>query len=238
MKILAIESSAIVASIAIAEDDKLICEYTSNHKKTHSQTLMPMIEEVAKLINLDLQELDAIAVANGPGSFTGLRIGVATAKGLAHALDLPIIPVKTLDALAYNIGYTDKVICPMMDARRNQVYTALYTYEDNVFTNILPSTVVPIEDIFEAIKKTGKQVIFLGDGVAPHKTHIENNFMKEEYVLAPLNNNIQRAASVAALGMEDAIAGKGVSYMNFAPIYLRKSQAEREYERKQRSCTE
>ncbi len=237
MKLLAIESSAIVASIAIAEDDRLICEYTSNHKKTHSQTLMPMIEEVSKLIDLDLKELDAIAIANGPGSFTGLRIGVATAKGLAHALDIPIIPVKTLDALAFNIGFTDKLICPMMDARRNQVYTALYTYENNTFKNILPSTVVPIEDIFSEIKTIGREVVFLGDGVAPHIEHIQNNFTKKEYVLAPLNNNIQRAASVAALGMKDAQEGKGESYMNFAPIYLRKSQAEREYERKHHSCT-
>lgn len=180
MKLLAIESSAIVASIAIAEDDRLICEYTSNHKKTHSQTLMPMIEEVSKLIDLDLKELDAIAIANGPGSFTGLRIGVATAKGLAHALDIPIIPVKTLDALAFNIGFTDKLICPMMDARRNQVYTALYTYENNTFKNILPSTVVPIEDIFSEIKTIGREVVFfLGDGVAPHIEHIQKKFYKE-----------------------------------------------------------
>lgn len=237
MKLLAIESSAIVASIAIAEDDRLICEYTSNHKKTHSQTLMPMIEAVSQLIELDLKELDAIAIANGPGSFTGLRIGVATAKGLAHALDIPIVPVGTLDALAYNMGPTDQLICPMMDARRNQVYTALYKYEHHQFTPILPSTVVPIETIFNIIKGRHEQVIFLGDGVAPHMEKIQNNFAKEEYVLAPLNNNIQRAASVAALGMNYAKEGKGESYMHFAPIYLRKSQAEREYERKQHSCT-
>ncbi len=125
----------------------------------------------------------------------------------------------------------------MMDARRNQVYTALYTYENNTFKNILPSTVVPIEDIFSEIKTIGREVVFLGDGVAPHIEHIQNNFTKKEYVLAPLNNNIQRAASVAALGMKDAQEGKGESYMNLCTYLLRKSQAEREYERKHHSCT-
>ncbi|MCT4542519.1 MAG: tRNA (adenosine(37)-N6)-threonylcarbamoyltransferase complex dimerization subunit type 1 TsaB [Vallitalea sp.] len=236
MKVLAIESSAIAASIAVAEDNRLICEYTTNHKKTHSQTLMPMIEQATNMINLDLKELDIIAVANGPGSFTGLRIGVATAKGLAHALNIPIVAVPTLDALAYNIGHTDKLICPLMDARRNQVYTALYEYNNNNFTNILPSTVVPREEIFEKIKELSKEVIFLGDGVLPNIETIKTTFNNEEYNLASLNNNIQRGASVAALGIQYAKEGKSESYMNFKPIYLRKSQAEREYERKHNKC--
>lgn len=236
MKVLAIESSAVAASIAVAEDNQLICEYTTNYKKTHSQTLMPMIEEVCKMINLDLSELDIIAVSKGPGSFTGLRIGVATAKGLAHTLDIPIAGINTLDALAYNMGYTDRIICPLMDARRKQVYTGLYSYEDNVFTNILPSTVVPIEEIIAEIKRLSRQVIFLGDGVAPNMDTIKNNFTQEEYVLATLNNNIQRASSVAALGISYGIKGETESYMNFKPVYLRKSQAEREYERKHNTC--
>ncbi|GKX30487.1 tRNA (adenosine(37)-N6)-threonylcarbamoyltransferase complex dimerization subunit type 1 TsaB [Vallitalea longa] len=236
MKVLAIESSAVAASIAVAEDNQLICEYTTNYKKTHSQTLMPMIEEVCNMINLDLDELDVIAVSKGPGSFTGLRIGVATAKGLAHTLEIPIAGINTLDALAYNIGYTDRIICPLMDARRNQVYTGLYSYNGNDFINILPSTVVPIEEIIIEIKKLSRQVIFLGDGVAPNIDAIKNNFTHEEYVLAPLNNNVQRASSVAALGILYGTKGKTESYMNFKPIYLRKSQAEREYERKHNTC--
>lgn len=236
MKVLAIESSAVAASIAVAEDDKLLCEYTTNYKKTHSQTLMPMIEEVTNMINLDLSELDIIAVSKGPGSFTGLRIGVATAKGLAHTLEIPIVGVPTLDALAYNIACTDKIICPLMDARRSQVYTGLYSYDDNIFNTVLPSTVVPVEDIFEEIKKLNREVIFLGDGVAPNIDRIKNNFTDNEYVLAPLNNNIQRASSVAALGILNALKGETESYMNFKPIYLRKSQAEREFERKHNTC--
>ncbi len=129
MKILAIDSSGLVASVAVTEDDVLISEYTTNYKKTHSQTLLPMLDEVKKMTELDLSTLDAIAVSAGPGSFTGLRIGSATAKGLGLALDKPLIGVPTVDALAMNLYGTDSLICPLMDARRNQVYTGVYTFE-------------------------------------------------------------------------------------------------------------
>ena len=129
MKILALDSSGLVASVAVLEDDALLAEYTMNYKKTHSQTLLPMLDEMAKMIDLDLNTIDAIAVAGGPGSFTGLRIGSATAKGLGLALSIPIIPVPTVDALAYNLYGSDKLICPIMDARRNQVYTGIYRFE-------------------------------------------------------------------------------------------------------------
>ena len=128
MKILALDSSGLVASAAVVEDDITIAEYTINYKKTHSQTLLPMLDELRRMTELDLHTIDAIAVAAGPGSFTGLRIGSATAKGLGFALDIPIIPVPTVDALAYNLYGSDKLICPLMDARRNQVYTGLYTF--------------------------------------------------------------------------------------------------------------
>lgn len=236
MKTLAIESSAITASVAIAEDNRLICEYTSNYKKTHSQTLMPMIEEIVNMVELNLEDLDIISVANGPGSFTGLRIGVATAKGLAHTLNIPVVSVPTLDALAYNIGYTDRIICPLMDARRNQVYTALYCYENNKFTKIQEDIAVPIEEIICKIKEMGRKVIFLGDGITPNIEYIKNNLDNNEYVLASINNNIQRGASVAALGLQYAVEGKAESFMNCKPVYLRKSQAEREYERKHNTC--
>ena len=126
MKILALDSSGLVASVAVVEEDQLLAEYTVNYKKTHSQTLLPMLDEIAKMIELNLETIDAIAVAAGPGSFTGLRIGSATAKGLGLALKKPLIPVPTVDALAYNLYDTTGVICPMMDARRKQVYTGIY----------------------------------------------------------------------------------------------------------------
>ena len=123
MKILALDSSGLVASAAVMEDDILLAEYTVNYKKTHSQTLLPMLDAIVSMVELDLNTIDAIALAAGPGSFTGLRIGAATAKGLGLALDKPIVAVPTVDALAYNLYDTDKLICPMMDARRQQVYT-------------------------------------------------------------------------------------------------------------------
>ena len=117
MKVLGIDSSGMVASVAVVEDDILFAEYTVNYKKTHSQTLLSMLSEIGDMISLDLNSLDAIAVAAGPGSFTGLRIGSATAKGLGLALDKPIIPVPTVDGLAYDLWGTDKIVCPLMDAR-------------------------------------------------------------------------------------------------------------------------
>ena len=128
MKLIGIDSSGLVASVAIMEDDKLVAEYTVNNKKTHSQTLLPMLEEIVQSTGLDLKEVDAIAIAAGPGSFTGLRIGSATAKGLGLALKKPIVPVSTVDALAYNMYGTDCLVCPIMDARRNQVYTGIYEF--------------------------------------------------------------------------------------------------------------
>ena len=133
MKILALDSSGLVASVAIIEDDNLLGEYTINYKKTHSQTLLPMLDEVAKMIELDLASVDAIAVSAGPGSFTGLRIGSATAKGLALALNQEIVSVPTVDALAYNLWGCEDVICHLMDARRKQTYTGLYTFDNGKF---------------------------------------------------------------------------------------------------------
>ena len=125
MKILAIDSSGLVASVALLEDDTLLAEYTVNYKKTHSQTLLPMLDAIVQMIDLDLNSIDAIAVSKGPGSFTGLRIGSATAKGLGLALEKPLIEVPTVDALAYNLYDAEGLVVPMMDARRAQVYTGI-----------------------------------------------------------------------------------------------------------------
>ena len=127
MNILAIDTTGLVASVALVNEDKTIGEFTTNYKKTHSQTIMPMIEILVKMLEVDLDTVDYIACACGPGSFTGLRIGAATAKGLAHGLGKQIIAVPTLDALAYNMMESNNLIVPIMDARRNQVYSALYS---------------------------------------------------------------------------------------------------------------
>lgn len=231
MKILALDSSGLVASVAVMEDDNLIAEYTMNYKKTHSQTLMPMLDEARKMTELDLGTLDAIAIAAGPGSFTGLRIGSATAKGLGLALDKPIIPVPTVDALAFNLYGSGSVICPLMDARRNQVYTGLYefirTKEDYELSCLLPQCAADLMDIIGKINALGRDVIFLGDGVAVYRNVIEEQ-TKVSYNFAPASCNRQRAACVAALAERLYRQGIVQTAAEHTPEYLRLSQAERE----------
>ena len=173
MKILALDSSGLVASAAIVAEDVTIAEYTVNHKKTHSQTLLPMLDEIRRMTELDLSTIDAIAIACGPGSFTGLRIGAATAKGLGFALNIPIIPVPTVASLAYNLYGSEKIICPLMDARRNQVYTGLYTFKDGELVTIEPQCAVDIAQILDKINAVGKEAVFLGDGVCVYKERLE-----------------------------------------------------------------
>ena len=228
MKILGIESSSLVASIAIVEDENMLAEYTVNFKKTHSQTLLPMLDEVMRMLGMELQEVDAIAVSGGPGSFTGLRIGAATAKGLGFALQKPLIHVPTLDATAYNLCGSDALICPIMDARRNQVYNGLY-YCDRDLKVICAQRAVDMHELILELNARGERVIFLGDGVPVYQKIIENE-ITIPYTFAMAHQNRQRAASVASLGLCYARENKMVSASDFAPNYLRKSQAERERE--------
>lgn len=231
MKILALDSSGLVASVAIMEDDELICEFTMNYKKTHSQTLVPMLDEVKRMIDLDLSTIDAIAVAQGPGSFTGLRIGSATAKGLGLALNKPIVPVKTVDALAYNLYATDKVICPIMDARRNQVYTGLYTFEktekDYQLKILMQQCAIEMSEMIEKINELGQEVIFLGDGVPVFSQQIAEK-ITVPYSYAPACCNRQKASLVAARAKVLYEQGIMETAAEHAPDYLRLSQAERE----------
>lgn len=228
MKILAVESSANVASVAILEEEVLIAEYTVNHKKTHSQTLMPMLDEIVSMTELELEGIDAFAIAGGPGSFTGLRIGSATVKGLAMGCDKPVISVPTVDAMAYSMyGYTG-VICPMMDARRAQVYSGLYSFdEEGDFQVLKQQSALPVEDIIEEINRLGRTVILLGDGVPVNKDKLQE-LIAVPYIFAPACANRQRAAAVGQLAMDYFKKGKTVSATEHVPEYLRVSQAERE----------
>ena len=227
MKILALDSSGLVASVAVAEDDNLIAEYTVNYKKTHSQTLLPMLDEIAKMTELDLNTIDAIAVAAGPGSFTGLRIGSATAKGLGLALKKPLIPIPTVEGIAYNLYGTKALICPLMDARRNQVYTGIYEFSGENFKKVEDQMAVPIEEIIRKLNETGREVIFLGDGVSVYKKVIEQQ-CSIPYSFAPAHVNKQRAGALAALAQQYFREGKIEDPAEHKPDYLRLSQAERE----------
>ena len=229
MKILGIDSSGIVASAAIADEKNIIAEFTINNKQTHSQTLLPMIDMVVKMSGVQLEEIDAIAVAAGPGSFTGLRIGSSTAKGLALALNKPIVSVPTLDGLAYRLAISEGIICPIMDARRNQVYTAVYKMENGELKALSEQKAVDIHELFEELEKYNEKVVFIGDGVDVHReTIIEEYKGKSEF--APVHMAKQSAAAVAALGMIYYNQGKAESGAEHKPVYLRKSQAERERE--------
>jgi len=223
VKLLALESSGLVASVAIAEDDILIAEYTTNTKLTHSQTLLPMVDEIVKRTDTDLHTLDAIAISAGPGSFTGLRIGAATAKGLCLALDKPIIAVPTLDAMIYGAGRTDKLVVPIMDARRNQVYTRL----DGV------STAIDMHELIGILNSKGQEVLLLGDGVPVYKDQIQDE-LRVPYSYAPACFSRQRAGAVASLAMTI----EPMDADDFAPDYLRKSQAEREKEEQEKAARE
>ena len=227
MKVLGIDSSGLVASVAVVEDDILLAEYTVNYKKTHSQTLLPMLKEIGDMINLDLNSLDAIAIAAGPGSFTGLRIGSATAKGLGLALDKPIIPVPTVDGLAYDLWGTDKIVCPIMDARRNQVYTGVYCYTDHRLDTVWEQDTMSIEALAEGLNCLDHEVIFLGDGVAVYRKKLQE-LLTIPFSFAQAHVNRQRAAAVAALAEVYYKEGKIQTAEEHEPEYLRKSQAERE----------
>ena len=227
MKILGLDSSGIVASVAIVEDDVLIAEYTVNYKKTHSQTLLPMLDEIAKMTELDLNSIDAIVVAAGPGSFTGLRIGSATAKGLGLALKKPLIAIPTVEGLAYNLYDISGLICPIMDARRKQVYTGIYRFTDHQLKVVEDQMAVPMETVIEKLNQYGEAVTFLGDGVSVFHELIAEK-MTVPYSFAPAHVNKQRAAAVAALGEIYYRQGKTETAMEHVPDYLRVSQAERE----------
>lgn len=227
MKILAIDTTGQTAAAAIVEDDKLIAEFTLNYKLTHSQTILPMIAEICEKSETKPEDADYIACSCGPGSFTGLRIGAATAKGLALALHKKLVPVPTLDALAYNVFETDKIICPIMDARRSQVYTAFYRWNSQELCRLTEMMAISIDEVIQMAQDYGQKIIFLGDGVPVHQKKLS---LYPTFIYAPAHCSLQRAASVGALAMVLAKEGKAVEGNAFELIYLRKAQAERERE--------
>ena len=229
MRILAIESSAVTASVAIITDSTVTAEYTINYKKTHSQTLLPMIDEICRMTETRPDSFDLIAVSVGPGSFTGLRIGVATGKGIALANNIPMVAVPTLKAMAYNLSMTDKLICPVMDARRDHVYGGVFHFnsQGELETDV-EQGLFSGKDLVKLVNDLGKDEVFIGDG----RGIIE----KEEELLtcgcqyAPVHLNTQRASSVAALGWQMYKDGLAVEGGLVVPDYIRPSQAERELE--------
>jgi tRNA threonylcarbamoyladenosine biosynthesis protein TsaB len=225
MRILALETSAKACSAAVTEDGRLIASAFQCTGLTHSRTLMPMIEDMMKNAELKLSDCDAVAVANGPGSFTGIRIGVAAAKGLAFGAGKPVAGVSTLEAMARCAAGMDGIIVCAMDARRQQVYNAVFEAKDGTLSRLSPDRAISLEDLRKELENCEKRKIIVGDGALL----CYNNFLENHIpcVLAPANLLQQSAVGVALVAGEQAASGQLLSAQDLLPVYLRPSQAER-----------
>ena len=226
MKILALETSAVTASVAVTEEDKLLAQYFQNSGLTHSATLMPMAAALLENTGLKLEEMDVIAAAVGPGSFTGVRIGVAAAKGLAWPEDKPCAPCSTLESMAWQCAHLDGEVCAVMDARRNQVYNARFLAQDGSLTRLTPDRAVGLDELSAEVKKSGRTQILVGDGTALCYNAFEAAGIPAKKM--PPHLICQTAWGVARAALRLARAGELVPAGRLAPQYHRLSQAERE----------
>ena len=226
MKILSIESASVTASCALAEDDNILGEYTLRHKKTHSEKLMPLIEELMHELALKMDDIDVIAVSEGPGSYTGLRIGAAIAKSLAFAADIKVVSVPTLKSLAANVFDLDKLIVPIMDAKAGRIYTGIYKWENGELTEVIEQFPCNIDDLIKILNNYDDTVIFNGDGSVNYRAKIEQSLNRKSY-FAPEIYNYLKASTLSVISYKMAVDGKFVPANDFKPQYLRLSQAER-----------
>jgi len=230
MIVLSIDSATESASCAVINDGKLLGDINFNYKKQHSVILMEMIDQLLKNVSLTISDIDGFVVSKGPGSFTGLRIGIATVKGLSHGTGKPFVGVSSLDGLAYNMAFTSGIICPIMDALRGNVYTALYKFNGTILERISDYMAISMDELIAMIKKENMQATFIGDAVHMYKEKLLSDLPMVQF--APTHLNLARAASLGELGFSSLALGLQEDINTFAPVYLRKSQAEREYEKK------
>lgn len=226
MKILSLECSATPASCAVWEDGVILASDFTNVKLTHSQTLMPMTVEMLKNANISLDDIDALAISNGPGSFTGIRIGISAVKGLAAARNLPCFAVSTLRAIAENFADTNSVVCAVMDARCNQVYNALFKVQNGSVTRLCEDRAIMIDELMSELSTIDEKIIIAGDGAA-----LFEKFESGNINIADESFRYQTASGVAKAAKEY----KAVSPDKLMPFYLRLPQAERELKAKQGS---
>ncbi len=224
MKILALDSSAVVGTVALCEDSRLIALYTLNTGNTHSQTLLPMIESVLRSAEWEIDDVELLAVSNGPGSFTGVRIGISTVKGLAFGKNIPCAGVSTLHALAYNLRDREGIICPVMNARRSQVYNALFSCKDGVLTRLCPDRALSIAELDAELATLDQPIYLVGDGY----DITAEGFVQTLPVSVLPEQRYQNAYSVALCGLAAYQAGQATDDVSLSPVYLRPSQAERE----------
>ena len=225
MFILGVETATRVGSVAVVSEDGLIGEYTLNLSITHSERLLPSIDQLLKSIDIHFSNIDGLAVSLGPGSFTGLRIGISTIKGLSLASDKPVAGIPTLDALAQNYPGPENVICPMLDARKKEVFTAIYFRDQS--KQLKKTTSYQAISPKELLKKfnVNEKVAFLGDGSHIYRPLIEE-VLSSRAVFAPLHLSHPRAATVAFLGLEEIKRGNKIEVTKLSPIYVRPSEAE------------
>lgn len=224
MKILSLDTTADVCSAAITEGETLIAEITVNTGNTHSQTLLPAIEQLLKISENGIEDVDIFAASTGPGSFTGVRIGAATLKGLAYGRGKPCISVSTLEALAYNLRGYNGILCPVMNARRNQVYNALFKCDGGNITRLTPDRAIAVDELDGELSLMQERVYLCGDGYSIAERGFKN--CRTEYV--PTRQRYQSAYSVAVCALEKFERGETLTDAELVPIYLRPSQAERE----------
>lgn len=233
MKILAFDSTATAASVAICDDGRIVSEFFVNSELTHSRTLVPMLDAVLKNADTEIDSIDVLAISNGPGSFTGVRIGVAVAKGIAFAEGLPCFEVSTLESMAYNLLLTDCLVCASMDARCSQVYNGLFQIKYGEVHRVSQDRAIAIDDLRNELidKYTDERIVLVGDGAELCFKALMDTKLSVE--LAPSALRFQKASSVAAVAFEKL--GKGEKAKNAAellPAYLRLSQAERELKKR------
>ncbi|NLZ39083.1 MAG: tRNA (adenosine(37)-N6)-threonylcarbamoyltransferase complex dimerization subunit type 1 TsaB [Firmicutes bacterium] len=227
MIVLGIETATLVCSVAVVTADKMLAEYTQQAKKTHSERLLPLIDSLLKDIGLKVNDLNGIAVAAGPGSFTGLRIGMVTAKSLAQVLDIPLYGVPTLEALAAQHPHFPGIISPILDARRKQVYNALFLPAEEP-QRLTAERALPLTDLLQELEQEREKVLFVGDAVPVYRQLIKEKLGDRAHLL-PAEASICRAATVARLGLKRMSAGCTHSWHDLVPFYVRLSEAERKY---------
>ncbi|CEP69247.1 tRNA threonylcarbamoyl adenosine modification protein YeaZ [Moorella glycerini] len=234
MLVLGLDSATQVAGVALIDGDRLVAELFFNTRKNHSQRLLPMIATLLREAGVKLADLDGLAVALGPGSFTGLRIGLATVKGLAHAAQKPVAGIPTLDGLAWNAWEVPGLVCPVLYARRQEVYTALYRWQEGELCRLTPYQALDPYSLVDSLKSSTMPVYFLGDGVAPYWEVWQQLGTRARFL--PSTSTLPRAAQIARLGRERLLAGKEDDLFQLKPLYLRPSPAERQAQLKCKSC--
>ena len=229
MIVLSMDSSSLVTTVALLKDEHLLGEFTLNFKREHSVILMEKIEMLLKDCNIDISEVDGFVVSKGPGSFTGLRIGMATVKGLSAGSNKPYISVSSLDALAYSLSTFDGIICPIMDALRDSVFTCMYKSSNGKLEKVIDYSALSLDELVEELKEKNESVIFTGDGVYKYKEYLLEKLPKAKF--APNHLSVVKASSLGEIGMELLKSGQ-CDDINSSPLYLKKPQAVRELEQR------